>query len=239
MQVTQRTWTAVLIALVVAGGVVGASLGLAVGGVVVPGYDASAYLLVTPSGENPVQTSEVQYAQAISQVVTNPTVLAAAGTSADLPSDARKVRADPSPNAPLIELTVNAPTADGARRQAQAAADAVVAYTLERVDVLGFQAVELAPAAAGEPAGLSPVAHLVAGAAMGAVLGGLAGLLRGQRPAAAPPASAPAAGSDARLVPATAATGSDAAAGSTAGSVADPDAAGTELATSTARRSTS
>jgi hypothetical protein len=164
--------------LVVAGGLVGAGLGFLASSLIVPSYDASAFLLVTPAGQTPVQTSEVQYAQAISQVVTNPSVLAAGGDTSGLP-DQKRVRADASPNAPLIEIIVNADTTGAARRQAQAAADAVVAYTDERVDSLGFRAVILAPATAGEPAGLSLAAYLVAGTAMGAVLASLAGLLRG------------------------------------------------------------
>jgi hypothetical protein len=184
MQPPQRRRTRRLVVLVIAGGLLGAGLGFLASSLVVPGYDASAFLLVTPAGTAPVETSEVQYAQAISQVVTNPTVLAA-GVAADIPEDPAQLRADPSPNAPLIEIIVNADTAGAAQRQAQAAADAVVAYTDDRVDVLGFHAVVLAPAAAGEPAGLSLVAYLVAGVVMGGVLGGLMALLRGEPAVAA------------------------------------------------------
>ena len=179
MQSPQRRWIRRLVVLVMAGGLVGAALGFFAGTLVVPGYDASAFLLVTPAGQIPIETSEVQYAQAISQVVTNPSVLAAGGDAEGLPDEPERVRADPSPNAPLIEITVNAGTAGEAQRQAQAAAEAVVAYTAERVDTLGFRAVVLAPAARGEPAGLSLAAYLVAGAAMGALLGGLAALAWG------------------------------------------------------------
>ena len=180
MQPPQRRWRRRLVVLVFAGGLLGTGGGFLAGSLSVPGYDASAFLLVTPAATAPVATTEVQYAQAISQVVTNPTVLAAGGNAADLPRDPARLRADPSPNAPLIEIIVNAETASAAQTQAQAAAEAVVAYTDDRVDVLGFHAVVLAPAAAGEPAGLSLVAYLVAGAVMGAVLGGVTALLRGQ-----------------------------------------------------------
>jgi hypothetical protein len=185
MQLTDRTWTRRLVAIVILGGLVGAGLGFAASTLTVPGYDASAFLLVTPSGNTPVETSQVQYAQAISQVITNPTVLAAAGDDAEIPDDPEQIRADPSSNAPMIEIIVNAETANQAQRQAQTTAEAVVAYTDTRADVLGFQAVVLAPAAAGEPAGLSLVAYLVAGAAMGAVLCGVLAMLRGPRPVAA------------------------------------------------------
>lgn len=181
MERRERTWPRRLVALAIAGGLVGAALGFLASSLAVPGYDASAFLLVTPSGDSPVQTSEVQYAQAISQVITNPSVLAAADDADDLPDDPQQIRADPSPNAPLIELVVNAEDADTARLQAQAAAEAVVTYTQQRVDVLGFRAVILAPATNGVPSGLSLPAYLVAGAAMGAVLGGLAAMLGGER----------------------------------------------------------
>lgn len=181
MQRRERSWARRLVALAIAGGVVGAALGLLASNLAVPGYDASAFLLITPSGDSPVQTSEIQYAQAISQVVTNPSVLASAVDDTDLPSDPQRIRADPSPNAPLIELVVNAVDAATARRQAQASAEAVVTYTEERVDVLGFRAVVLAPATNGVPAGLSLPAYLVAGAAMGAVLGALIAMLGGDR----------------------------------------------------------
>lgn len=185
MQLTDRTWTRRLVVIVILGGLIGASLGFAASTFTVPGYDASAFLLVTPSGNTPVETSQVQYAQAISQVITNPTVLAAAGDDAEVPDDPEQIRADPSSNAPMIEIIVNAETANQAQRQAQATAESVVAYTDTRADVLGFQAVVLAPAAAGQRAGLSLAAYLVAGAAMGAVLGGVLAMLRGPRPLAA------------------------------------------------------
>lgn len=181
MQRRERSWARRLVALAIAGGIVGTALGFLAGNLAVPGYDASAFLLITPSGNSPVQTSEIQYAQAISQVVTNPSVLASAVDDTDLPSDPKQIRADPSPNAPLIELVVNAVDAATARRQAQASAEAVVMYTEERVDVLGFRAVILAPATNGVPAGLSLPAYLVAGAAMGAVLGALIAMLGGDR----------------------------------------------------------
>lgn len=181
MQRRERSWARRLIALAVVGGVAGAALGFLASSLAVARYDASAFLLVTPSGDSPVQTNEVQYAQAISQVVTNPNVLAAAVDDADLPDDPQRIRADPSPNAPLIELVVNAEDAGTAQRQAQAAAEAVVTYTDQRVDLLGFRTVILAPATTGVPAGLSLPAYLVAGAAMGAVLGGLIAMLLGER----------------------------------------------------------
>lgn len=188
MQRRERSWARRLVALAIAGGVVGAALGLLASNLAVPGYDASAFLLITPSGNSPVQTSEIQYAQAISQVVTNPSVLASAVDDTDLPSDPQQIRADPSPNAPLIELVVNAVDAATARRQAQASAEAVVTYTEERIDVLGFRAVVLAPATNGVPAGLSLPAYLVAGAAMGAVLGALIAMLGGDQRTVSPDA---------------------------------------------------
>jgi len=181
MQRTEGSWARRLVALAIIGGFVGAALGFTASTLVVPGYDASAFLLVTPAGDAPVQAGEVQYAQAISQVVTNPGVLAAAVDETDLPDDPQKIRADPSPNAPLIEIVVNAEDARTARQQAQATAEAVVTYTQERVDLLGFGAVILAPAGDGVRAGLSLPAYIVAGAGMGAVLGALAAMLRGER----------------------------------------------------------
>jgi len=198
MQPHQRSWTRRLVLLVVAGGLFGAGLGFLASSRIVPGYDASAFLLITPAGTAPVEANEVQYAQAISQVVTHPAVLAAGGDTSALPEDRAQVRADPSPNAPLIEIVVNAGTARAAQRSAQAAADAVVDYTADRVNVLGFRAVVLAPAAPGEPAGLSPIAYVVAGAVMGVVLGGLAALLWGV-PAAVGVASETRAADDAVL----------------------------------------
>jgi capsular polysaccharide biosynthesis protein len=186
MQPRQRSWTGRLVTLAVVGGLIGAALGWLTSTLTVPGYDASAFLLVTPAGQAPLSTGEVQYAQAISQVVANPNVLAAAGTGSDLPDDPRNLRANPSPNAPLIEITVNAATAGQAQRQAQAVAEAVVAYTEQRDDVLGVHAVLLAPATDGEPAGLSLAAYLVVGAVMGMALGVVAALLRGDRSATVP-----------------------------------------------------
>jgi hypothetical protein len=176
--------------LVISGGLVGACLGFLASTLIVPGFDASAFLLVTPSGGTPVETNEVQYAQAISQVITNPAVLAPTGRSAEPAPDPRHVRADPSPNAPLIEIIANAATADEARRRAQAAAEAVVAYTADRANQLGVQAVVLAPAGGGTRAGLSLAAYLAAGAAMGAALGALLAMLLGE-PATAEPSIVP------------------------------------------------
>lgn len=181
MQLPERSWSRWLVTLLLTGGLLGAALGFVIGSSTAPGYDASAFLLVTPSGRTPVQTGEIQYAQALSHIVADPAVLAAGGDDADLPADPRRVRADPSPNAPLIELVVNARDADAARRRAQAAAEAVATYTQDRDDLLGFRAVVLAPATNGRPAGLSLAAYIAAGAAMGAVLGALAAMLRGER----------------------------------------------------------
>jgi F0F1-type ATP synthase assembly protein I len=186
MQPRQRRWTRRLAVLVISGGLVGACLGFLASTLIVPGFDASAFLLVTPSGGTPVETNQVQYAQAISQVITNPAVLAPTGSTAEPAPDPRHVRADPSPNAPLIEVIANATTADEARRRAQAAAEAVVAYTADRANQLGVQAVVLAPAGGGKRAGLSLAAYLAAGAAMGAVLGALLAMLLGE-PATAEP----------------------------------------------------
>lgn len=185
MQLTDRAWTRLLVVFVVLGGLIGAGLGYVASTVTVPGYDASAFLLVTPAGETPVETSEVQYAQAISQVVTNPAVLAATADQAEIPDDPGQIRAEPSSNAPMIEIIVNAETAGQAQQQAQATAETVVAYTATQADVLGFHAVMLAPAAPAEPAGLSLGAYLAAGTAMGAVLFGLLAMLRGPPPVAA------------------------------------------------------
>ena len=185
MHPRRRAWTLRLLAYAMIGALAGAGLGYLASSLTEPGYDASAFLLLTP-GDAGVATSEVQYAQAISQIVATPSVLA---DGADLP-DADRVRADPSPNAPLIELVVNADSATTARRQAQATAETVVAYIEERADLLGFRAVVLAPAADGEPAGLSLPAYLVAGAAMGAVLGALMVMLSGEQVVGAPGAAA-------------------------------------------------
>lgn len=187
MQLPERLWSRWVAVVLLTGGLLGAALGFAIGSSTTPGYDATAFLLVTPSGRTPVQTGEIQYAQAISRIVANPAVLAAGGDDADLPADPRRVRTDPSPNAPLIELVVNAANADSARRGAQAAAEAVATYTQDRVDLLGFRVVVLAPATDGKPAGLPLAAYVTAGAAMGVVLGALTVVLRGDRRAFAEP----------------------------------------------------
>lgn len=181
MQLPERLWSRWVAVVLLTGGLLGAALGFAIGSSTAPGYDATAFLLVTPSGRTPVQTGEIQYAQAISRIVTNPAVLAAGGADVDVPADPRRVRTDPSPNAPLIEVVVNAAKADSARRGAQAAAEAVATYTQDRVDLLGFRVVVLAPAADGKPAGLPLPAYVAAGAAMGVVLGALTVVLRGDR----------------------------------------------------------
>jgi hypothetical protein len=57
MQPTQRRWTRRLVLLVIPGGLVGACLGFLASTLIVPGFDASAFLLVTPSGGTPVETN--------------------------------------------------------------------------------------------------------------------------------------------------------------------------------------
>lgn len=53
MQRRERSWARRLVALAIAGGVVGAALGVLASNLAVPGYDASAFLLITPSGDSP------------------------------------------------------------------------------------------------------------------------------------------------------------------------------------------
>ena len=181
MQSQERRWSRWLTVVLLTGGLIGAALGFAIGSSTTPGYDATAFLLVTPSGRTPSQPGDVQYARASSG--SDPTRAAPGGGGADGdgPADPRRVRTDPSPNAPLIELVVNAANADSARRGAQAAAEAVATYTQDRVDLLGFRVVVLAPATDGKPAGLPLPAYVAAGAAMGVVLGALTVVLRGDR----------------------------------------------------------
>lgn len=176
--------------IIVLGFIIGGALGAFVSQQMSPIYQSNVYLLVVPaSGDLGTQTlSDYEqklrndYAQAYSRITTDPAVIGKAvresGVGVD-PSDIRKiVNVIPSPNAPILQVTVNFQDPEGASTLANAVASGLNSYTAEQSTNSGYRADVMAEAT--PPT--SPVApgwklNIAVGAATGLLVGGVVALL--------------------------------------------------------------
>ncbi|WP_373316901.1 lipopolysaccharide biosynthesis protein [Streptomyces sulfonofaciens] len=182
-----------------------AALGLLVGGVYglvrAPQYTATSYVIAVP-GNKADTARALGFAQAYGRVATQVAVLADAPVWARVPVATLRsgVRAETSPDAPMIAITATSSRLDRTADMANAVSRTLIAYaerTRRDTDVrlVPFSRA-IDPAA---PASASaPLSALVGGCA-GGLLGGLALLARPRRrpdPAAPPAVPAPASAAD-------------------------------------------
>ncbi|GGS79545.1 hypothetical protein GCM10010156_42840 [Planobispora rosea] len=143
-----------------------------------PAYSADAYVVVVPA--NPGGTAQaVNFAQAYARIAVQPEILAVTTEEVFLPLAAAErlrntVRAAASPDAPLVWLNASAPDPQQAADQANAVAEALIAYANRQagntgVRLAGFTRA-LPPISPSTPA---PALAMAVGAAAGVLLGGL------------------------------------------------------------------
>ena len=164
--------------------VLGAVVGLAYALIRPPEYMAKAYLAVV--AENPGDNSAVSYAQAFSRIAGQGEALQAAADasagSASVQELRRSVLAAASPDAPLIELTGAADSAERAANLVNLVANGLTktanTHTADTRVRVALLSAALPPADPTSPQ--LPLAVAV-GAAAGLLLGGLAFLGRGER----------------------------------------------------------
>jgi uncharacterized protein involved in exopolysaccharide biosynthesis len=176
--VARRWWLIVLLTGL------GAGAGLAYALISPPEYTAKAYVAVV--AENPGDSSAVSYAQAYSRIAGQGDALQAAADASDGSASVtelrRNVLAAASPDAPVIELTGTAGSAERAAELVNLLANGVIetanSHTADTRMRLAMLSAALPPADPTSPQVLLAVA---VGAAAGLLLGGLAFLARGER----------------------------------------------------------
>jgi capsular polysaccharide biosynthesis protein len=161
----------------------GALSGLAYGMVKAPQYAATSYVIIVPAAKADPGTA-LGYAQAYGRVAIDVAVRADAATDAGVTPDLLRsnVQAATSPDAPMISLTAQAASPEGATEMADSVAQALVrtskdTQTKTGVKVLSFSSAS-EPSSPSSPS--AAVAALVGGCA-GGLLGGLALLVRPRR----------------------------------------------------------
>ncbi|MFI7010358.1 lipopolysaccharide biosynthesis protein [Streptomyces sp. NPDC050145] len=188
-----------------AGILLGALAGGGYGLAATPQYTATGYVIAVPT-EKADPMSAVGFAQAYGKVATQVAVLSDAQVAAGVPVATLRssVRAETSPDAPMVSISATSADPAKAMEMANAVARALTteaAHTKDdtHVELLRFtRAVKPT-----EPSTPSAALTALVGTCAGGLLGGLALLLRPRReqeqpPAATVPAPAPAAGAAVR-----------------------------------------
>lgn len=175
----------------------GALAGGVYGAVSTPEYTATSYVIAVPTSQAD-PASAVGFAQAYSRVATQVAVLSDAQVAAGVPVRTLRsaVRAETSPDAPMVAISASSGKPDTAMEMANAVARALTANASHvkkdtHVELLRFtRAVKPT-----EPSSPSAGLTTLVGACAGGLLGGLALLLRPRREAthATPTVPAPAA----------------------------------------------
>ncbi|MFZ3566219.1 lipopolysaccharide biosynthesis protein [Streptomyces sp. BH097] len=174
--------------------VVGAIAGGTYGAVSTPQYTATSYVIAVPTKQSD-SMSALGFAQAYSRVATQVAVLADAQDKAGVSVQTLKsqVRAETSPDAPMVALSAAAAKPAQAKKMADAVARALTASASEakgdtHVKLLRFsKAVEPT-----EPSTPSAALTTLVGGCAGGLLGGLALLVRPRRESGAATATVPA-----------------------------------------------
>jgi uncharacterized protein involved in exopolysaccharide biosynthesis len=180
----------------------GALAGGTYGAVSTPQYTATSYVIAVPTSQTD-PAAAVGFAQAYSKVATQVAVLSDAQVAAGVPVETLRssVRAETSPDAPMVAISASSGEPAAAMGMANAVARALTADASHakkdtHVELLRFtRAVE--PTAPSSP---SAALTTLVGACAGGLLGGLALLLRPRRETApaTPTVPAPAAAAEQR-----------------------------------------
>jgi capsular polysaccharide biosynthesis protein len=192
--------------LLIVTALLGAAAGWLYAAIRSPSYEASAYVVMTPTNPSTADSTAASFAQAFGRITTQEGVLRLAvpivGSSSE--EDLRRaVRVSTSPDAPLIRITGSAGTAPLAAARANAVATALVVYGNQRsvrtrVRLDSFAEASPPPG----PASPRPALDTVVGGAAGLLVGGLAiAAGAGRRAGAGRPAEAAVAGAGAGAEP--------------------------------------
>jgi capsular polysaccharide biosynthesis protein len=187
-----------------AGILLGALAGGGYGLAATPQYTATSYVIAVPT-EQADPMSAVGFAQAYGKVATQIAVLGDAQKAAGVPVATLRdsVRAETSPDAPMVSISASSPRPDDATRMANAVARALTAEATRTKSATHVELLRFTPAVRpGEPSTPSAALTALVGTCAGGLLGGLALLLRPRReeeqrpatatvPAPAPEAAAP------------------------------------------------
>ncbi|MFJ3581397.1 lipopolysaccharide biosynthesis protein [Streptomyces sp. NPDC090127] len=163
---------------------VGAALGAGYGVVKTPEYAATSYVIVVP-GEKSDPSAALGFAQAYGRVATDIAVTGDAQVWAGVPVATLRenVRAETSPDAPMISITARSATPGKAVSMADGVARALIVNSGQVSGSTGVKVVQFSRATKPvKPVSPSaPLSALVGGCA-GGLLGGLALLVRPGRP---------------------------------------------------------
>ncbi|GGS71517.1 MULTISPECIES: lipopolysaccharide biosynthesis protein [Streptomyces] len=181
--------------LLVAGALAGGLAGGAYGLVRTPQYTATSYVVAVP-GKGSDPAAALGFAQAYGRVATQLAVLGDAQVWAGVPVATLRasVRAETSPDAPMVSVSATSARPDLAADMADAVTRALTRHARDsaagtRVTLRRFaRATEPA-----EPSTASPAVTGLVGLSAGGLLGGLALLVRPRRTAGDPPGREPAA----------------------------------------------
>jgi capsular polysaccharide biosynthesis protein len=167
-----------------------------------PSYEASAYVVLTPSSPSVADSTAVSFAQAYGRITTQGGVLRTAVAIAGERSEdslRRAVRVSTSPDAPMVRVTGSAGTASQAAARANAVATALIAYGNQRSARTRVRLDSFADASPpADPTSPRPALDMAVGGAAGLLVGGLAiaagagrRTARGGPAGAEPPADGP------------------------------------------------
>ncbi|MGY0490199.1 lipopolysaccharide biosynthesis protein [Streptomyces sp. WG-D5] len=173
--------------------VVGALAGGTYGAVSAPQYTATSYVIAVPTKKSDPM-SALGFAQAYSRVATQVAVLADAQESAGVSVRTLKsqVRAETSPDAPMVALTATAAEPDRAKTMADAVARALTSSASEAKSDTHVKLLRFTKAVAPtEPSTPSTALTTLVGGCAGGLLGGLALLVRPRRDTGASTAAVP------------------------------------------------
>ncbi|MCX3062707.1 YveK family protein [Streptomyces beihaiensis] len=167
----------------------GILLGVVAGGsygfTATPQYTATSYVIAVPADKaDPV--SALGFAQAYSRVATQIAVLADAQVAAGVPVSTLRssVRAETSPDAPMVSISAQSASPTRARAMADAVARALATEANHTKDDTHVELLRFTRAVKPtEPSSASPGLTTLVGTCAGGLLGGLALLLRPRREA--------------------------------------------------------
>ncbi|MFD8615106.1 lipopolysaccharide biosynthesis protein [Streptomyces sp. NPDC059631] len=180
--------------LVAAGTVAGGLLGGAYGVLAPPVYSATSYVVAVPDQKSD-PAAALGFAQAYGRVATQVAVLGDAQRQAGVPVRTlrRDVRAETSPDAPMIAVTATAGRPGPATAMADAVSDALTRHAADTTGSTHISLVRFARAVRPtDPSSASPAVTGLVGASAGGLLGGLALLVRPRRTTPGDPAHPPA-----------------------------------------------
>ncbi|WP_084955808.1 Wzz/FepE/Etk N-terminal domain-containing protein [Thermoactinospora rubra] len=147
-----------------------------------PVYTSEAYVVVVAKDRGDVEQA-TRFAQAFAKIVTQPAVLGSV-MLLNVPRQSvddlqRVVRVSASPDAPVISLNASATTSERAAHQANAVAQALIAYANSHSADTGVRMASLSAAhPPTRPSSPNLAVNLAVGGAAGALLGSLAYLVR-------------------------------------------------------------